>query len=33
MSETKTAKKLTGGIITIIILVICLCITTFALVW
>ena len=30
MSETKTAKKLTGGIITIIILVICLCITTFA---
>ena len=33
MSETKTAKKLTGGIITIIILVICLCITTFALVY
>ena len=33
MPETKTAKKLTGGIITIIILVICLCITTFALVY
>ena len=33
MAETKTAKKLTGGIIAIIILAICLCITTFALVY
>ena len=33
MAETKTAKKLTGGIITIIILAVCLCITTFALVY
>ena len=33
MAETKTSKKLTGGIVTIIILAICLCITTFALVW
>ena len=33
MTETKTAKKLTGGIITIIILAVCLCITTFALVY
>ncbi len=33
MSETKTAKKLTGGIVTIIILAVCLCITTFALVY
>lgn len=33
MSETKTAKKLTGGIIAIIVLVVCLCITTFALVY
>lgn len=32
-SENKTAKKLTGGIITIIILAVCLCLTTFALVW
>ena len=32
MSETKTAKRLTGGIIAIIILAVCLCITTFALV-
>lgn len=31
MSETKTAKRLTGGIIAIIVLVVCLCITTFAL--
>ena len=31
MKVTKTAKKLTGGIITIIVLTICLCITTFAL--
>ena len=33
MAETKTAKKLTGGIITIVILAVCLCITTFALVY
>lgn len=33
MAESKTAKKLTGGIITIIVLAICLCITTFALVY
>ena len=33
MSNNKTARKLTGGIITIIILSICLCITTFALIW
>lgn len=31
MSETKTAKRLTGGIIAIIVLAVCLCITTFAL--
>ena len=33
MAETKTAKKLTGGIIAIIVLAVCLCITTFALVY
>lgn len=33
MSETKTAKRLTGGIIAIIALAVCLCITTFALVY
>lgn len=33
MSETKTAKRLTGGIVAIIVLVVCLCITTFALVY
>lgn len=33
MAETKTAKKLTGGIVAIIILAICLCITTVALVY
>lgn len=33
MTETKTAKKLTGGIIAIIVLAVCLCITTFALVY
>lgn len=33
MAETKTSKKLTGGIIAIIVLAICLCITTFALVY
>ena len=33
MTETKTAKKLTGGIIIIIILAVCLAITTFALVF
>lgn len=32
MAETKTAKKLTGGIVAIILLTVCLCITTFALV-
>lgn len=33
MSERKTAKRLTGGIITIIVLAMCLCVTTFALVY
>lgn len=33
MAEKNTEKKLTGGIVTIIVLSICLCITTFALVW
>lgn len=32
-SSSKTAKKLTGSIIAVIILAVCLCITTFALVW
>lgn len=31
--SSKTAKKLTGSIIAVIVLVICLCITTFSLVW
>lgn len=31
--NSKTAKKLTGSIITVIILSLCLCITTFSLVW
>ena len=33
MAETKTAKRLTGGIIAIIVLAVCLCFTTFALVY
>lgn len=33
MSENKTAKRLTGGIIAIVVLAVCLCITTFALVY
>ena len=33
MAENKTTKKLTGGIITVIILALCLCVTTFALVY
>lgn len=33
MADNNTAKKLTGGIAAIIILAVCLCITTFALVW
>ncbi len=33
MTNSSTAKKLTGGIIAIIVLAVCLCITTFALVW
>ena len=33
MSKTNTAKKLTGGIIAIIVLSLCLCVTTFALVY
>lgn len=33
MTNKTNAKKLTGGIVTIIILAVCLCITTFALVW
>ena len=32
-NDSKTSKRLTGGIITVILLVICLCLTTFALVW
>lgn len=33
MAENKTAKRLTGGIISIVALAVCLCITTFALVY
>ena len=33
MAENKTAKRLTGGIIAIVTLAVCLCITTFALVY
>ncbi len=33
MAETKTAEKLTGGIIAVVVLAVCLCITTFALVY
>lgn len=33
MADSKTAEKLTGGIVAIIVLAICLCITTFALVY
>ncbi len=33
MTKTNTARKLTAGIITIIVLSICLCITTFALIY
>lgn len=33
MTENKTAKRLTGGIIAIVALAVCLCITTFALVY
>ncbi len=33
MKQNKTSRKLTGSIVTIIILAICLCITTFALVY
>lgn len=33
MEQNKTSKKLTGSIVTIVILAICLCITTFALVY
>ena len=32
MAETKTAKRLTGGIITVAVLAVCLLLTTFALV-
>ena len=31
--QNKTAKKLTGSVITIVLLAVCLCITTFALVY
>lgn len=31
--QTKTAKKLTGSIVTVVVLAVCLCITTFALVY
>ena len=33
MADTNTAKKLTGGIIAIVLLSLCLCVTTFALVY
>ncbi len=33
MTNTSTAKKLTGGIVAIVILAICLAVTTFALIW
>lgn len=33
MPKTSTAKKLTGGLVAIFVLSVCLCITTFALVW
>ncbi len=33
MAETKISKRLTGGIIAIIVLALCLCVTTFALVY
>ena len=33
MAENKTAKRLTGGIVAIVALAVCLCITTFALVY
>ena len=33
MGETKTAKKLTGGIAVIVVLAVCLCVTTFALIY
>lgn len=33
MSESKTAKRLTGGIVAIVVLAICLALTTFALVY
>ena len=33
MAETKTAKKLTGGIVAIVLLALCLCLTTAALVY
>lgn len=32
-ANNKTAKKLTGSIIAVVVLAICLCITTFALIW
>ena len=32
-NDRNTAKKLTGSIVTVVLLAICLCITTFALVW
>ena len=31
--NSKTAKKLTGSIIAVVVLALCLCVTTFALVW
>lgn len=33
MAEANTSKKLTRGIVAIIVLAVCLCITTFALIW
>lgn len=33
MNRTKTEKRLTGGVVTVILLAICLAITTFALLW
>ena len=33
MTDSKTSKRLTGGIVAVIVLAVCLCITTFALVY
>lgn len=33
MTDSQTARKLTGGLVAVVVLAVCLCITTFALVW